>query len=378
MNNPQIAPLLPPELINAIISEVDSKQVLLNLRLTSKTFSEIATPHAFRTFDVPMKSNAKRLAMEFWEALDLVRHVQEVRLNAPDGTEGFWDVVKDDEGNDVLQLPLTSEWEWTYRIEDIKFIFSNLVKFPRLHTLRLYCIEKYRPQPRWEDPDYEPTPSYMLELEICRAIASSKLVEMVQTFEIQHLLPYRLVLHHFNSPSSRLTSLTITDCLRNPCISLWFWRVITFPRLQHLHLEKVGIKIRQEPFVPPHTDLETFLLRHGSIKTLKLHKCLIAGRELDDPNELDFPRTWAPVWESVAEILPHLIRFDFEPAPRRHADENSTFVDYIKLVYGLYYSSLGYHSMPSYDWEANADDLPSERDEAVAWEELQLTLEKRR
>ncbi|KAJ3511584.1 hypothetical protein NLJ89_g4014 [Agrocybe chaxingu] len=111
MNNPQIAPILPPELIDAIISEVDSKQALLNLRLTSKSFREMATPHAFRTFDIPMKSNAAKLVAEFLEAPHLVKFVHKLRVNAQEGTKAFWDVIKDTEGNDVVMHPNLDERE---------------------------------------------------------------------------------------------------------------------------------------------------------------------------------------------------------------------------------------------------------------------------
>ncbi|CAA7262831.1 unnamed protein product [Cyclocybe aegerita] len=319
-----------------------------------------------------MTFNPKKFVVDLWEAPDLATHVKEVKLNA-----------QDFKGDKIMTATgSVSGYVWCaklVRIQEMAFILQNLSGFPNAHTLRLYCRGKRRPEPGWEDPEYETSPSWRLESGICRAIASSKAVNMVQTLEIRYLRPCNLVLRHFDSPSSLLTTLTIADCFQSPSIGRLFWELVTYPRLQHLHLETVSIKTREGPSNVPRIDLETFLLRHaGSLKTVKLHRCLMASiHSIDDP-PLRFPRTWGDVWDAVAESLPNIMQFDFEPVPRSSFDDHSSSRDYIEWSYGFYHSESGYCSILPDEWDAAADSLPCEGDDRAAWDILQRTLEERR
>ncbi|KAJ3506880.1 hypothetical protein NLJ89_g6620 [Agrocybe chaxingu] len=194
-----------------------------------------------------MKSNSKKLVTEFWEAFNLVRNVQILRLNAQEGTEGFRDV--DDKGNVVIDRPLGREDDCeSFPLPHSRPISSadtakNFPRFPNAHTLRLYCTEKCKPKPLCEDPvaDYKFS---LLEYEIFKTIADSKLVNTLQTLDMQDLLPCNHVLRHLSAHSSLLSSLAITDCLWAPGLTRWFWKSATYRCLQYLHLENVGIMIR--------------------------------------------------------------------------------------------------------------------------------------
>ncbi|KAJ3496380.1 hypothetical protein NLJ89_g10493 [Agrocybe chaxingu] len=361
------------KLLDAIFSEIDSKQTLSNLRLTSKVFREIATPYAFRTFDIPIFFNPKKFVVDFWEALDLAKHVQEVKLD-----------TQDLKGDEVM----TDLGSSGYMCGFLNVLLDRLpfpdTMYPGIFwgsptLLRLYLWGHRRPDPGWEDPEYQTSHSYRLESEVCRAVASSKLVDTVQTLEIRYLLPCNPVLRHFDSPSSLLTSLTIAEWFQSPSLGPLFWESVTYPRLQHLHLETVSIKTRDGPSDVPRIDLETFLLRYaGSLKTVKLHNCLIAGIYSDGEPPPLFPRTWGDVWDTVTEILPHLMRFDFEPVPRNSSDDDPSSREYYEWSYGFYHSEDGYCSMLPDEWDAAADSMPCEQDDRVAWDILQRKLEERR
>ncbi|KAJ3499166.1 hypothetical protein NLJ89_g10129 [Agrocybe chaxingu] len=387
MNNPQaqvrITPLMPPELINAIISEVDSKQALLNLRLTSKLFREMVTPPAFRTFDIPMKSNATKLVADFLEAPHLVKFVHELRVNAQEGTKAFGDVIKDREGNDVVLYPDLDELAYHLTISRIReiqgLVLTAVAGFTNVHTLCLYFPEMGQPgYPGWDEKKEGLT--YNLGYHICEALRESHIKSTLQTLEIQCLPACAILLNVLSSPSSSLTSLTITECLPKVYLRFSFWDLSTYPLLQHLHLSKVGITIkRRRSNDALQTDLEAFLFRHrGSIKTVRLEECLIAVTRVIP----SFPRTWADVWRNVEENIPHLERFEFEPAPRNPLDVSSISSDsgdYIGLSYGVYRSLPGAYFPLLLGERDRADrDFPSERDDGAAWEKLQSTLDERK
>ncbi|KAJ3511586.1 hypothetical protein NLJ89_g4013 [Agrocybe chaxingu] len=380
MNDPQDIALPPPELVDAIIREVDSKQALLNLRLTCKSFHEIATPYAFHTFDIPMKSNAKSLVIDFLEAPDLVKYVRKLRVNAQEGTKVFWDVVKDEEGNELVLYPEPyKETDLMFsRLDDIRCIFLNpMASFANVDTLCLYFPEVFRPEPLYEDEN-EDGWAYNLAYKICRSLRYSPLKYTLHTLEIQYLPLCDILLEALSSRSSSLTSLKITECLPKPYLTSKFWDSFTYARLQHLHLSKVGIKIEDSPSKNAlETDLERFLLRHsGCIRTIRLDECLIIVEKGATPG---FPRTWADVWRNIEENIPHLKRFKFEPAPRDPSYVSSGSSNYIGLSYGLWqWSPRAYFSIISGERDRAAENLPSERDDRAAWDRLQTTLEKRR
>ncbi|CAA7262825.1 unnamed protein product [Cyclocybe aegerita] len=330
-----------------------------------------------------MKSNAKSLVMDFLKAPDLVKCVRKLRVNAQEGTKAFWDVVKDEEGNEVVLYPeLNKKLDLVrLRIKDIRCICLNpMAWFTNVNILCLYFPEVFRPEPLYEDEN-EDSSTYQLAYQICHALRYGLFNRTLQALEIQYLPTCDMILRVLSSPSSNLSSLTITECLPKPCLTDNFWDSysLIYPNLQHLHLSKVGIKIKggSSDDDALQTDLEMFLLRHSeSIKTIRLDECLIAVPKDAPPG---FPRTWADVWRNVEENIPHLQRFEFEPAPGNPSDVSSDSGNYIGISYGLLqWSPRAYFSILSDERSRAVENLPSERDDRAAWERLQKTLEGRK
>ncbi|KAF8151306.1 hypothetical protein B0H34DRAFT_801072 [Crassisporium funariophilum] len=340
--------LIPLEVLNTIINDVEDKKDILKCRLVSSEFLSITTPHAFRVWNINGDDEQSNSAMtNLINVPELLAHVRMIVYKHNDA---------DDEG--MITMAASS--------------LSHLGKFPNLKTMHFYFPTTY--QDGWDED--EMSINRRTQISIFESIAKNPPPKSLRELEIHSLIALtnpalrlpgladflkpltKLFIKTNSDPSDEETAFDIvpfqefwdTDiaCLCKPlasltsltldsdrhCIALAStWDQVTYPNLTFLHLKRIIFS--QFLFHDQIPGVVNFISRHGpTLVTLKLSSCV-----LDVEDEL--PRAnamkWSDIWAQFEQTLTHLNTFIFLPMPgllvgRASRTGKRTFTGYVYHV----------------------------------------------
>ncbi|KAJ6495911.1 hypothetical protein DFH09DRAFT_1448470 [Mycena vulgaris] len=295
---------VPLELLQTIVAEVGDHSTLLTLRLASQTCNFIAEPMAFRVLTV-------RDSVESAEALACLQNCGESITNAvkeivfKGDTTDSWiaeDETSGEEGRDALSAA-----------------FSDLPKFPNLHTLGLdfHALAVFAALAASPPPSLVSLTLNSIIAKPDTIYASAGFQRIFQPLTTLHLSTLsdtygdgayaRDPLNEFwddviprilhSAPS--LTALTISS---DQPFGLMPLDSVHLPHLASLTFHNFVVDV-----TIPWADIVEFIVRHGaSLTHLALDECNLLG----DYATWVFPRPWHVVLRRFEQELPHLRTFE--------------------------------------------------------------------
>ncbi|THH13714.1 hypothetical protein EW146_g6537 [Bondarzewia mesenterica] len=334
---------VPIEMLWNIVGGVSSQRDLLNIRAVNKIFHLLATPPAFRTVRVKNSVKSADSFKRIVTSKALMPFIKEVR---------FRDRYTDEDGNEIggfnsidsIVPDQANEGDEEFILHTLTSAFSHLFALPALDTLVLNLYPYFTERSSYEF--LKPSGTLDFQLAILKALSTNSDKLSLTSFTINHLIafhnelyddpsflqifsdlshlhlsvmsnlaldegppfegpmvefwektiPHRILASPAGSLAKSLTSLAI-DSDRDVRIS---FSELTYPLLTSFSLEFVFFDDHHDINAAAATDVEDFIVRHGStLKHLKLRCCMIPVL-----NDESTPRRfWSQIWSRFANEL---------------------------------------------------------------------------
>ncbi|KAI0265876.1 hypothetical protein BC834DRAFT_876763 [Gloeopeniophorella convolvens] len=371
---------IPLETLSVISRHVASKKDLLRLRRVSKSFHSASTPLVFEIVIVhETKTSARNLA-HIINTPGIAKYVREIRLRD-------YDMKRHLRRNEAYGN--TPEFEQVRVI--LKNAFALLHQVPALKLLDLdFTVPTEIKEKMATDDNAEPSPLLSLQWDVLGSIAHNPHpLPALEILSISCWLPFAHKLYDtepFAALVSKLRRLHLGITLNHAVDGMiqlpvpgqfWdrFWQDVVLQRMlaRATKLEELVVQSSTQIGARTHLDfsklptfphltsltlgnfvwedslarygtnvphIEDFITRHGStLTTLALHWCKIELQ--DEEGETPPFRTWAAVWDNLAEKLTRLTDLDVEFDPV--ADDTDRWDEedrYLWLDSDCYYVSV--------------------------------------
>ncbi|KAI0265084.1 hypothetical protein BC834DRAFT_970283 [Gloeopeniophorella convolvens] len=391
----QELPVIPTEILQAIVLDVDSPQDLLSVRAANRTLNDLATPRAFECLTV---KDTEESSLSFFNLLqsdgEVKPHVKNVI---------FRDQYLDD-GEDGTELstelmpfsPYSNDIEVRERIIAA---LSNLGSLPKLESIHLHFNRTWNEETSLDMED--PSEGLQFQLEVLQTLAniSSTLGPRLRSLEINNLIafpkevlvsaPFLTLFHHLEHLQMSVISDKDSEgaVYEDPIQDFWGTTIPTILRaastsgslkdltlMSDQDISGMGLPIFPAGLQYPTLDtlflrnilfnaysgVEDFIVRHGkSLKSLSLDTCQMTVEDDAETRDLN----WAQVWRRWSEVLTELthlgVRFDRQ-------DKDGRILSYA-------YNNVGYGWIPLFDELG-----PAEEEDGPALKEFRAKVKARK